>query len=261
VAATDMGAALTARQRQQQIQLRIVTMGDLLKLWQAFDPKDISKSWSVLEPALVALIQARRPISTRLADRYLTEFRRAEQIAGSATSVLADPLTADDIIPNLRLLGPANARRLDALGRRNVSTITLSNIEGEVTRQILNGGRDSIVATAANDRRCRGYTRVTDGSPCSFCAMLAGRGPVYKDAQSAVNGDVFSERVGGFRAHRKCGCTGEPVYFTDSPWPPSAKKWDSLYSETAKAVPRDTPDWSAEVRREFRRRYEAMSAT
>ncbi|MGY1440156.1 VG15 protein [Streptomyces reniochalinae] len=31
------------------------------------------------------------------------------------------------------------------------------------------------------DRRCIGWRRVASGSCCSFCAMLASRGAVYKD--------------------------------------------------------------------------------
>lgn len=261
MASTNLGTTLTAQHRLDQLRLRTATVRDLLLLFRLFDPADISGSWATIEPVLVALIQARQPMSAALAARYVTEFRRAEQVAGNASVALAAPLTADDIVPNLRYVGAQNALRLDQLKRpaSYVAQTTMTRVEGEVTRQILNGGRTTLVDTVMNDRRCRGYTRVTDGNPCAFCAMLAGRGPVYSSRQDAVNGTVYSEHAGGYRAHGKCGCTGEPLYFTDAPWSPSAAKWDSLYSEAAKAVPRSTPDWSAEVRREFRRRYEATA--
>lgn len=252
MASTDLGTTLTAQHRLDQLRLRTAAARDLLLLFRLFDPADISGTWATIEPVLVALIQARQPMSAALAARYVTEFRRAEQVAGNANAALAAPLTADDIVPNLRYVGAQNALRLDQLKRpaSYVAQTTMTRVEGEVTRQILNGGRTTLVDTVRNDRKARGYTRVTDGAPCAFCALLAGRGPVYNSEASA-----------DFHAHGKCGCTAEPVYFTDAPWSPSAAKWDSLYSEAAKAVPRSTPDWSAEVRREFRRRYEATATT
>jgi len=221
-----------------------------MAMFGAFDVADMSASWTAIEPALVALIQSRSPISARLAGRYLAEFRAAEGVGGAASVRLASTPVVDDLIPNLRFVGIANARRLDDLKRApsEIARVTLSNVEGEVTRHVLNGGRSTIVETVRGDSRARGYTRVTDGAPCAFCAMLAGRGPVYN-----------SDTSGSFDAHRKCGCTAEPVYFTDAPWSPSAKRWDDLYRAAAKAVPKDSPDFSTEVRREFRRRYEATT--
>lgn len=252
MASTDLGTTLTAKHRLDQLRLRTATVRDLLLLFRLFDPVDISGTWATIEPVLVALIQARQPMSAALAARYVTEFRIAEQVAGNATVALAPALTADEIIPNLRFVGAQNALRLVQLQRpaSYVAKTTLTRVEGEVTRQILNGGRTTLVDTVRNDRRARGYSRVTDGAPCAFCALLAGRGAVYNSEGSA-----------SFEAHGKCGCTAEPVYFTDAPLSASAKRWDDLYSEAAKAVPRSTPDWSAEVRREFRRRYEAPATT
>lgn len=64
------------------------------------------------------------------------------------------------------------------------------------------------------------WRRVTDGNPCSFCAMLATRGEVY----GGENAD--------FPAHYKCGCTAEPVY---SSWVPSEleARWAAAYEQAA----------------------------
>ena len=251
MAATEAGARLTERHRTAQLALRTQLVRDLLRIWPVFDSADITASWAKLEPVLVAMVQARFPMSARIAATYLPEFRRAEGIAGSVLPAMPDTPLADLVVPNLRYVGPMNAFRLTNLGRpaSEVTRTTLVNIEGELTRQVLAGGRDTVVETVRRDRRARGFSRVTDGQPCSFCAMLAGRGPVY------------SESGAGFEAHRKCGCTGEPVYFTDAPLSPSAQRWSSLYAEAASAVPTNAPDWAAEVRREFRRRYEAPATT
>ena len=251
MAATPQGALLTAQHRAQQIQLRVVTVRDLLKVWRIFDPKAISESWDTLEPALVALIQSRRVTSAALTAEYLRAFGLAE-IGAAPASVQASVLPADEIIPNLRLLGPANAWDLTRKGRTaaEVARTTLTMVAGEVTRQTLNGGRRTLTDTVSRDRRIRGYTRVTDGSPCAFCAMVAGRGPVYR-----------SEQTASFEAHLKCGCTGEPVYASDAPWSPSAQRYRDMYDQASRAVPSSVPksDRGAAVRREFRRLYEASN--
>jgi len=252
VAATDAGTRLTERHRTAQVALRTQLVRDLLRIWPTFDAADITSSWAKLEPVLVALIQARFPMSASLAATYLPEFRRAEGVAGGIVAAIPDAPLADLIVPNLRYVGPMNAHRLTNLGRpvAEVARITVVNVEGELTRQVLAGGRQTLVEAVRRDRKARGYSRVTDGSPCHFCAMLAGRGAVYK-----------SEASGSFDAHRKCGCTGELIYFTDAPLSSSAQRWSSMYDEAAAAVPSNSPDWSAEVRREFRRRYTAATAT
>lgn len=251
MATTDLGNRLTAAQRAAQIQLRTATVRDLLRIWQIFDPADIGGSWAKLEPVLVALIQSRFPMSAQIAARYLPEYRRAEQITGSIIPTIPDTPLTDAIVPNLRYVGPKNALKLHELGRQpsQVARITLSNIEGELARQILNGGRATIVETTHRDPQARGIARITDGSPCSFCALLASRGAVY-----------LSEETASFDAHRKCGCTAEPSYHLDAPLSPKAQGWAQIYDEAARSVPRSTPDRAAAVRREFRRLYESVPA-
>lgn len=246
MASTALATRLTDAHRASQLRLRVATVRDLLKMWPAFDINDISGTWSLIEPAIVALIQARQPMSAALSGQYIPAFRVAEGVTGNATTVLAPALTADEIVPNLRYVGVKEAWRLHDLKRADAMRTVFTNVEGEVTRQVLNGGRQTIVDTVHADRKAKGYARVTDGSPCAFCAMLAGRGPVYHDEDS-----------GGFEAHRKCGCTAEPVYDLDQPWPESATKYADMYTQAAKAVPKSTPDWSDAVRREFRRLHGA----
>lgn len=247
MATTTVGTRLTEAHRLDQTRLRSATARDLARMFRVFDPERISESWAALEPALVTLIQARQPLSSRLTGGYYRDFRRAERIAGNAAPALAPTLTVDEIVPNLRIVGPREAWRLTRLARSNVARSTFVNVEGEVTRQVLNGGRTTLTNTVANDPRALGYVRVTDGKACSFCALLASRGPVY--SESSVH----------FNAHHHCGCSGEPVYRRDQPWPGSAEKWSGLYDEVAKNVDRSASDWSAQVRRDFRTAYDAAN--
>ena len=95
-------------------------------------------------------------------------------------------------------------------------------------RAVKQAGRDLVVnsASAAGSR----WRRVSDGSPCAFCAMLVGRGPVYGSAASAA-GVVGRGRASktrgsqalGSRFHDHCGCTVEEV--------PSGVEWAPTETE------------------------------
>lgn len=252
MASTAEGTALTEAHRQAQIRLRAATVRDVLAVLSTFDPERISESWSSIEPVLVLLIQSRQPMSVALAERYVAEFRAAEGVTGAAPVVAVPELAAAEIIPNLRYVGPREARRLESLARplATIADVTAVNVEGEVSRQVLNGGRTAITASVSADRRALGWYRVTDGSPCAFCAMLAGRGPVYK-AETA-----------SFEAHRKCGCSAEPIYRNDQAWPDSAERYRAQYAQATRNVTEaGTKEVSADVRREFRRLHGATEPT
>lgn len=77
----------------------------------------------------------------------------------------------------------------------------------------MSGGRMMIDATAKADTRAIGWRRVSDGNPCTFCAMLCSRGPIYASQERA-------ETVGGsgLQYHGHCGCTAEILY---SEWIPN----------------------------------------
>ena len=250
MASTQLGASVTATHRLQQIRLRAITADNLTQIWSLFDPTQISKSWKKIEPILVALVQSRQPVSVQLAARYMAEFRRAEAVAGSVVTSIPDLPLPSDIVPNLRFVGPVRAFGLVDRGAAagDIARLTLSSVEGEITRQILNGGRNVILGTVERDRHAEGWTRVTDGNPCAFCAMLATRGAVYK-----------SEGSSSFAAHGKCACTAEPVYDRSAPLPPLPEKWQQIYTQASRNA-QDLPARGrpVDVRREFRRLYDAQ---
>mgnify|MGYP006982268730 FL=1 len=102
----------------------------------------------------------------------------------------------------------------------------LTKFGGIVRRQAMMGGRLTVAATAGRDRRAVGWRRVTDGNPCAFCAMLASRGPVYRDAAAAD----------GIQYHSYCGCTAEPAY--SYAWEPTAdeERYMDAYGEARALV-------------------------
>lgn len=241
MAATAEGTWLTEAHRAAQLRLRARTAAEIGRLMRGLNLNAVGVSWARIEPRIAAVIAAGNRASARLTADYVGAFRAAENVPGSSPpTVLAGPPPAGQVIGNLRILGPGVARRLAVERPADAMRVVLSNVEGEASRLVLNGGRDTLVETIRRDPRALGYTRVTDGSPCAFCAMLAARGPVYR-ADSVA-----------FEAHRKCGCVGEPVYRPDQPWPGSAERWRDLYDEVKAAG-----GTSAAIRAEFRRRYDA----
>jgi hypothetical protein len=105
--------------------------------------------------------------------------------------------------------------------------LALGQTLGAGYRLAANGGRETITNTVRRDKRAIGYQRVTDGRPCAFCAMLAGRGPVYKNASTAGDGHHY---------HDRCGCHPEPVYSHSQPWATGAQEfagmWDASGAKT-----------------------------
>lgn len=239
MASTARGTALTETHRLAQIRLKTATTGELSRMWDLFDIDDPFRSWARIEPAVVQLVQIRSNTSTRLADRYFTEFHAAERAPGRPAVRRARVPDPDDLIPNLRLLGPVYAER-------NASAaLTFSNVASEVARQVLAGGRSTITDSVRATPSCQGYYRVSDGAPCAFCALLIGRGAVY------------SEDSGDFEAHRGCGCTAEPLYRDGQPHPNQdlVDEADAIYA----AIPDDVKG-DARIA-EFRARYRAQQQT
>jgi len=74
------------------------------------------------------------------------------------------------------------------------------DLGGASARLVMNGGRATVTNAAVNDTFSEGWERVIEPKSCAFCAMLAGRGAVYKE--STVD----------FRAHDRCHCVARPVF-------------------------------------------------
>ena len=237
MSSTTEGRRLTEAHRLRQLQLRAITARDVQLLWRTLDLEDFARGWASIEPALVTSIQARHQLSAGLSGRYFTEFHAAEGAQGAPSVRLAETPAADVLVPNLRLLGPGTVERTGSL------STAFSQVESEVSRQVLAGGRSTMVESIGATRYCLGYARVSDGSPCAFCAMLISRGAGYGPAAAH------------FEAHRRCGCTAEPVYRMDQPLPNQAQH--DRFSELWNSIPRGLSP--SEARAEFRRRYDALT--
>jgi len=218
VAATLAGSQLTAAHRSVQLALRAVTLRQVLQVWPAFDPEHAARSWPPVENALLAIIGQRRADSASLAAGYFEAFRATEQIGGTATPIMStfDAEAAARAQTSLQVTGYVTTERLTVLKRPDPARTALVRVSGAVTRHVLDGGRQTLMRSVRADRRALGWARATSGDPCSFCAMLASRGPVY------------GERTGNFQSHDHCACGLEPVFRRDQEWPAGSREYQRL---------------------------------
>jgi FAD/FMN-containing dehydrogenase len=84
------------------------------------------------------------------------------------------------------------------------SATALRLLLGATQRYVRQPGRQTIRRSA--ERSGARYARVTDGSACAFCALLAGRGAVYETRATAGDFDDY---------HDDCGCEITAVWSDD----------------------------------------------
>lgn len=208
MALTADGARLTEAHRRAQLAIaaRAATVG--AKLWETLRVDDLDASTPRWLNANVASTRMFFEQSSEIAASYVSEYRVAE--LGAAVGPVVQPAFATAGMRNALLLaGPVRVKLLVKHGESGSSAYSkaLTKYTGIVRRQVLSGGRMMIDQTTKADHGAVGWRRVTDGNPCSFCAMLAGRGPVYgsQGKADAIGGS-------GLRYHGHCGCTAEIVY-------------------------------------------------
>lgn len=238
MAKTPEGTSLTEEHRAAQVQVRASALRDFAALWPLWKPGDDS-TFAHLVAATLPLVRAYNRVSASVALGYYARFRTVEGIAGTAPGVVGTPPDDAQITTSLFVTGQATADRAKRGGKTPAQArqTALVGVSGAMTRHVLAGGRDALLESVAADPEALGWARVTDGDPCYFCALLASRGPVYKDQASA-----------GFEAHDHCACMAEPVY-PGAEWPGKAREYAALYREATK----DRPD---DLRNAFRRAYE-----
>lgn len=83
---------------------------------------------------------------------------------------------------------------------------TLQMLRGALQKQVLQPGRDTLVANTNRDEAARGWGRFVRPGACKFCRMLSGRGGVYTEISAA------------FDAHDgNCQCVVGPTWDQDAP--------------------------------------------
>src|SRR5690606_22703244 len=129
------------------------------------------------------IVRSQRTASARLAVNYVQAFRTLELGATTAAPVVvADTVAPAAVSTSMLVTGPYSVRANLARGMSVEAAMSIAEAAsaGAGLRHALKGGRDTIRETVDRDDQALGWARATSGDPCSFCAMLASRGPAYK---------------------------------------------------------------------------------
>lgn len=202
MALTAEGRFLTASNQRQQLSIASRAVDASKPIWQR-----VLSSQSVWLAAQLEILRRFHAESQSVEAAYLESYQRAEGVRPSGIERV--PFPVQEMSAVMLINGPYSVKNFIGKGVSADVAIgkNFNKFSGMVRRQVLSGGRMMVDATTAGDSRAVGWRRVTDGDPCTFCAMLASRGPVYQSEEKAV-----SIAGTGLEYHGHCGCTAEVVY-------------------------------------------------
>ena len=237
MALTSEGAVLTDRHRRSQVRLAITADSQARRLWDSsLNLADLDASQPVWKQTMLNLLETWYHISQQEALLYLPQFRQAELEGGSGIRVAVPRFDRDAVGGQLDWMGSTNVKWHLSMGQTQQDAYEAARrlFLGAFHEAVLAGGRGTVQEWARKDPRAIGYRRVADGNPCTFCAMLVGRGPVYTSERKAL-----SQRGGG-AYHPHCGCTVEVVY---GDWKPNGqeRRFVDDYYRAAESLPKGEP--------------------
>lgn len=237
MALTHDGAVLTDRHRRSQVRLAITADSQARRLWDSsLNPADLDASQPVWKQTMLNLLETWYHISQQEALLYLPQFRQAEHGGRTGIRVAVPRFDRDAVGDQLGWMGSTNVKWHLSMGQTQQDAYEAARrlFLGAFHEAVLAGGRGTVQEWARKDPRAIGYRRVADGNPCTFCAMLVGRGPVYTSERKAL-----SQRGGG-AYHPHCGCTVEVVY---GDWKPDRREqqWVDDYYRAAESLPKGEP--------------------
>jgi hypothetical protein len=198
--------AVTLDEAHRLAQLRVGadTVRRMLILWPLLDVNNLDGSFENWLTAVVPLMRSQRSISARLAATYY-EAVRLNAVGFDRRGmnlVLAEELPLEQAATSMLVTGPASLRSNLSRGMTIAKALNIAAARSAAAgmRHALNGGRETITASAKADSRRAGWERLTSGNACDFCELLADRGAVY------------SEDAADFEAHDHCSCSAVPVF-------------------------------------------------
>jgi len=214
MARTAEGRALTEAHRVEQLAIAARAAAAASLLWDQLDPNRLDATTPAWMARNMQVLQRQYTASVRAAQAYVPAYRSAE-LGSSAGRVIAPVFDRAEMSSALLLAGPVRIKLLTRGGATGAGAhgAALKKYTGIMRRQVLSGGRMLIDQTTGADNQAIGWRRVSDGNPCTFCAMLCSRGPVYRSAGKAgTDGGGLLDNKSGLRFHGHCGCTAEIVY-------------------------------------------------
>lgn len=220
MANTEEGGELTRLHKERQVKISAVAQAAAFQQRGNMDLSDISGSFPKYFLPMTRIAAESYAVSAGLAESYVREYTFVE--SGEVIQIPKQVLAIRRFENNMRILADYGVKKRIKLGFSPEEAWELGAAQAEayLSQAVLEAGRSTISNSLLRYRGKPGrFRRVTDGHPCAFCAMLAGRGPVYR---SGTN----------FHTHNHCGCTLEPVL---GGWEPNQQEalWNAAYVDAA----------------------------
>lgn len=245
MATSAEAATLTAAEQRAAQKQGLLYYALALKLWTSLIKQDDidGAGYERLLNLLIPQVTKGRDQTARTARTYYESFRiletgdRSHKPEGDIVS-----LDKQIIETSIRVTGPvAFKKRVTAITSVELDPAVEKallqdafkksgeGVASAMMRHVVDGARQQILSDAKADKVALGYMRVLKSKdPCYFCAMLASRGPVYKDASFANSNSLFAGD-GPAKAHDHCACTLEPVFSRDTDWTPGARQAEEIW--------------------------------
>lgn len=227
-----LATELTRAHRTGQIEVGARTAATVGLLGSLLDINDLDGSYPLWAAAVASAVAGGYQESQVLASGYVEAFRDAE-IGRQPGPIVTPVMRTQEVLTDLRIKGPVRVKTLLGSGVAAEVALTrgIAASEGAAIRQALAGGRRTVYQSAIADPEAGKWRRVTDGEPCAFCGMLAGRGPVYRSRETAGADRDW---------HDYCGCTAEIFYGEWDDWIPNELETELLQSYVEAAQVADT---------------------
>lgn len=190
--------AEVAAYRSSQQDVVTLAQRELTGWWATLDLADARSVVAALEAFLLGLVGAFGTAAGSVAADWFDEQRELAGARGLYRASLADPLPDEQVRAVARWAGGPLFGAGDP-GR------ALDLTSGAVQRLVQQGGRDTLHRAVLDDPTEPRWARMPQGvTTCAWCRMLASRGAVYLDRDSAGGDDN--------RWHSECDCQPVPVW-------------------------------------------------
>jgi hypothetical protein len=179
------------------------------------DPHDLRGSSPRLTVAVEAIVKQYGSASASHALAAYRQQRRDAGIPGRPALRMPPAPSHDDVVRVVE----GTLHDLYGTVTPEVEAKVQDALTAEVEQLVLDQGRRALIDAVQSDKEAKGWARVPEPDACSFCAMLATRGAVYKSRASAE-----------FEAHPNCRCNVEPVF---NAYEPTAqiREWQRIWDE------------------------------
>lgn len=209
---------------------------DLATALGRLDVGDLSGTLTPFAALVAAIVDRYGKAASALSVQQYLAARRIFGITSRFTAMPAKPVP-------LQQVGSVVSWATQPLWAQNSAVEAAErNLEAGVKKLVLDQGRHTIIDNVHRDPKAHGWARVTETRPCSFCALLATRGAVYR-----------SDRTASFKSHDHCACHAEPTFGPYEP-PARVREWQQLYRDSTRGN-------AVQVRRQWRQAFNATYGT